>query len=83
MLYLLGDVEVLVEVADIDVDEEEVLVEELEVRGLVEVDVEDLAVAAPVAAEVEDDPLVFEAGLLEGGRRFQPWGRPRRSRDAS
>ncbi len=32
-----------------------------------EVDVEDLAVAAPVAAEVEDDALVFGAGLLEGG----------------
>ena len=34
---------------------------------MVEVDVEDLAVAAPVAAEVEDDALVLEAGLLEGG----------------
>ena len=35
-----------------------------------EVDVEDLAVAAPVAAEVEDDALVFVAGLLESGGDF-------------
>jgi hypothetical protein len=33
---------------------------------LVEVDVEDLAVAAPVAAEVEDDALILATGLLEG-----------------
>jgi hypothetical protein len=37
---------------------------------LVEVDVEDLTVAAPVAAEVEDDSLVLEAGLFEGGGDF-------------
>jgi hypothetical protein len=53
-------------VADIDVDHDEVLFEEVEVRLLVEVDVEDLAVAAPVATEVEDDALVFVASLLEG-----------------
>ena len=34
------------------------------------VDVEDLAVAAPVAAEVEDDSFVFEAGLFEGRGDF-------------
>ncbi len=31
------------------------------------VDVEDLAVAAPVTAEVEDDALVLGPRLLEGG----------------
>ena len=65
--YLCGDVEVLVHVADVDVDEDEVLVEERRRWGLVEVDVEDLAVAAPVAAEVEDDALVLGFGLLEAG----------------
>jgi hypothetical protein len=54
-------------VADVDVDEEEVLVEDLEVGTLVQVDFEDLAVAAPVAAEGEDDALVLVAGLPEGG----------------
>ena len=46
-------------VADVDVDEDEVLGKELGVGALVDIDVEDLAVAAPVAAEVEDDALVF------------------------
>jgi len=61
-----GDVDVLVEVAYVDVDEHEVLLEEVDVGLLMEVDVEDLAVAAPVAAEVEDDALVFEVSLLKG-----------------
>ena len=69
-VVLFGYVEVFVEAADVDVDEEEVLVEEFQVWALVEVDVEDLAVAAPVAAEVEDDPLVLEAGLFESGGDF-------------
>src|SRR5882757_1532993 len=34
------------------------------------VDVENLAVAAPVAAEVEDDSLVLEAGLFESRGDF-------------
>jgi hypothetical protein len=47
-------------------DNDKVFVEEFEVGTLVEVDVEDLAVATPVAAEIEDDAFVFEAGLFEG-----------------
>jgi hypothetical protein len=62
-----GDVQVFVEVADIDVDKDEILFKKLRVRRLVEVDVENLAVAAPVAAEVENDALALEAGLLESG----------------
>ena len=69
-VVLFGYVEVFIEAADVDVDEEEVLVEEFQVWALVEVDVENLAVAAPVAAEVEDDSLVFEAGLFESGGDF-------------
>ena len=60
-----GYVQVFIKVADIDMDNDKVLVEEFEVGTLMEVDVEDLAVAAPVAAEVEDDAFVFEAGLFE------------------
>jgi hypothetical protein len=64
---LVGDGDVVVELADVDVDDDEVTVEELEVGRLMEVDVEDLAVAAPVSTEVEDDTLVLGAGLGEGG----------------
>ena len=35
--------------------------------GLLVVVVEDLAVAAPVGAEVEEDALVFAAGVDHGG----------------
>jgi hypothetical protein len=65
-----GDVEIFVEAADVDVDEEKVFVEEFQVWGLMEVDVENLAVAAPVAAEVEDNAFVLEAGLLESRSDF-------------
>ena len=73
-LVLFGDVDVVVHLADVDVDDDEVLGEELGVGALVEVDVEDLAVAAPVATEVEDDALVFAACLRRGRRRCRRWG---------
>jgi hypothetical protein len=58
-------VQVLIVVADVDVNEEKVLVEEFKVWTLMEIDLKNLAVAAPVATKGEDDPLVFEAGLLD------------------
>jgi len=69
-VVLFGYVEVFIEAADVDVDEEEVLVEEFQVWALMKVDVENLAIAAPVAAEVEDDSLVLEAGLFESRGDF-------------
>ena len=66
-LVLGGDVLVLVHVADVDVDEYVVGVKQGQVPRIVEVEVEDLAVAAPVAAEVEDDAFVGLGGCLEGG----------------
>src|SRR5690348_6855337 len=54
-----GDVRVCVVASDVDVNEFEVLLQELLVGGIVEVDIENLAVAAPVAAEVEDHALVL------------------------
>jgi hypothetical protein len=63
---LVGEVGVVVVVADVDVDEDEALVKELDIGLLMEVNVEDLAVAAPVAAEVEDDTLVLAGSGGEG-----------------
>ena len=68
-----GDVDVAVHLADVDVDEDKVLGEEIVVGALAEVIVEDLTVAAPVAAEVEDDALVLFAGLSDGGRDIGFW----------
>ncbi len=62
-----GDVDVVVHLADVYVDEDEVFCEQFSVGLLMEVDVEDLAVAAPVAAEVEDDAFVLAACLGDGG----------------
>jgi hypothetical protein len=66
-IVLFGYVEVFVEVSDVYVDEEKVFVEEFQVGALVEVNVEDLAVTAPVATKVENDTLVLESSLLESG----------------
>src|SRR6185437_14283395 len=62
-----GELEVGVIVADVDVDEDEVRLKDGDVAGVVEVDVEDVAVAAPVSAEVDDDALVGGGGSFEGG----------------
>ena len=66
-VVLLCYVDVFVHVTDVDVNDDEVLGEDLGVGALVIVDVEDLAVTAPVATEVEDDAFVFAAGADEGG----------------
>ena len=58
-LVFLGDVSVLVVAADVDVDEDEVVVQNVEVGLLVHIDVQHLAVSAPISAEVKDDALVF------------------------
>ena len=52
---------------DVDVHQDEVAFEQGQVAGVVEVDVEHLAVAAPVAAKVEQDALVGLRGGVEGG----------------
>lgn len=63
-LVLCGDVEIGIVTADVDVDEEEVGFEEKAILVVVEVDVEDLAIGTPVAAEVEEDALVGLRGGL-------------------
>ena len=63
----LGDVEVGVDVADVDVDLDEVLRQKLGVRALMSVDVENLAIAAPVSTEVYEDAFVGAAGFGDAG----------------
>src|ERR1700692_4759790 len=60
------DIYILIHVADVDVDKDEVFGEELGVGALVVVDVENLTVAAPVAAEVEQDAFVLAARPGDG-----------------
>ncbi len=62
-----GEVEIRVHVPDVHVDEDEVGFKNGPVAGVVEVEVQHLAVAAPVAAKVEQDALVGRGCGLEGG----------------
>src|SRR6185312_2804945 len=55
---LMRDLEIGVHTADIDVYLNEVLLQQLGVRRLVEVDVKNLAIATPVATKVQQDTLV-------------------------
>ena len=62
----LSDINVFVHVANVDVDEHEVRIEDWAILGVVEVDVEDMAVPAPVPAKVDEDALVRGRGCLQG-----------------
>jgi hypothetical protein len=70
---LSGDVYVLIHVADVDVDENEVFFENLCVGALMVVDIEYLAVAAPVTAEVQEDALVLAGGAGNGDGDVSRW----------
>lgn len=65
-----GEIGVVVVVADVDVDEDVAGVEECVVGLLMKVEIEDLAVAAPVTAEVEDDALMLARGDSKGVADF-------------
>src|SRR5208283_817010 len=69
-LVLGGDVQIRVHVADVDVDEDKVGFEDGPVFGVVEVKIEHPAVAAPVAAEIEQDALVRSRGGSKGGSQI-------------
>ncbi len=62
-----SEVEIRIHVPDVHVDQDEVGFENGPVAGVMEVDVQHLAVAAPVAAKVEQDALVGSRGGLESG----------------
>src|SRR5665213_2007792 len=64
---LRGDVYVGIHVADPYVDEDEIFIEQFRVGGLVKVDVENLAIAAPVAAKVQDHAFVLTLCLGQPG----------------
>src|ERR1700722_20890215 len=56
---LCGDVRIAVIAADIDMHQHEIILQQLEIGGLMEINVEHLAIDTPVASEIEDDPLVL------------------------
>src|SRR5476649_1403116 len=71
-LVFLGNVLIHVHVPNVDVDQDEVGVENRQIGGIVEVEVEDLAVAAPIAAKVDQDTLVIGRSGLESGGQIGP-----------
>ena len=62
-----GDIDVFIHLADVDMNQNKVFLEEFSVGTLMVVDVENLAIAAPVAPEVEQNSLVFAVGADESG----------------
>jgi len=70
-LIALGNVLVLVHVADVDVNEHIIGVQDGFVGRVVEVDIQNLAIAAPIAAEIEDDALVLRSRGFESGREIE------------
>jgi hypothetical protein len=65
--YFSARSQVRVEAADIDVDDNKVGIDERFVFVVVHIKVENLAIAAPVAAKVEQDAAVRGCGGSEGG----------------
>jgi hypothetical protein len=65
---VLCDVEVMVILLDINIHEDEVLRQQLGIRRLMKVEIENLAVATPVATEGEDDLLMLFASSDDSGR---------------
>lgn len=61
-----GDVQVLIHVADVDVDQHKIGIENGQILRVVEVDIQHLTVSTPVASEIEQNPLV---GLGRGPER--------------
>src|SRR5580700_11718075 len=66
-LVLFSDVLICVEVADVHVDHDEVGVDKRLVLFVVHVDIENAAVATPVAAKIEQHAPMSGRGILEGG----------------
>lgn len=60
-----GEIEIGVDAAYVDVDEDEVCLQDRPILRVVTINVEDLAVGAPVATEVEQNALVAMGGDLE------------------
>src|SRR5437667_1204297 len=63
---LSGDVQVLIEAADVDVHDHVVLFDQGGELGLAHLGVERVAVAAPVGAEIQHDVLVASSSLGDG-----------------
>src|SRR5207302_8498192 len=62
---LTGDVQVLIETADVDAHDDVVLLDQGGEFGLAHLGVERVAIAAPVGAEIEHDVLVASSSLSD------------------
>jgi len=65
-----SEIEILILVADVDVDEDVVRVQDGSIGLVVEVDIQHMAVGAPVRSEIENHTLVGGAGCLEPGEQI-------------
>lgn len=63
-----GEVEIRIVTPDIDGDEHIIGFEQVTVGGIMKVDLQNLAISAPVATEIEQDALLFPGGLDQRGR---------------
>ena len=73
-----GQIDILVEMSDVDVDKNKVCIENRPVRFIMKIDIEHLTVAAPVPAEVEQYAPVGRSRGLErcrnvGSRLCRVW----------
>jgi len=64
---LFGQIDILVEMADVDVDQDEIGIENRPVLFIVKIDVEYLAIAAPVPTEIEQNASMGGCRALESG----------------
>ncbi len=71
-MILFCEIEVGVVSAYVDVHEDEIGFEDGAIDGIVEIDVEHVAVAAPVAAKIQQDTLMLYRGGLQGCCQFLP-----------
>ena|SRR5580658_2186246 len=67
-LIAAGDIQILVPMADIDVHQNKIRFQYRFVGRIVKINIKNLAVRTPVAAEIEDHAPVLGRRLLEGSR---------------
>ena len=65
-LVALGDVEILIQASDIDVNEDVVGLQKGPIGRVMKIQIKNVAIGAPIAAEVQDDPLVSRGRCGEG-----------------
>ena len=66
-LVSLGDLLVLVQVPDVDVDQDVIRIQQRLIGRIVEINIQNLAVTAPVTAKIEDQALMVASRGFESG----------------